>query len=315
MNPNPQRITAFAPATSANVAVGFDLLGYPIPVLGDHVSVAHADQPGIQITLNNATDLPTDPEKNTAGVAIQSLCDALHIQPRLRVEILKGIPLCSGLGGSAASAAAAVMATNTLLGCPLSKPELLPHALAGESLQSSQPHADNVAPALLGGLQLIRQRNPLTTVALPIPDVFVVLVHPNLSINTAESRRLLPQTIKLADHIEQSMHLAGFLNALYAQNTQQLADHLMDCIIEPNRSEQIPGFYAVQAAAMAHGAMGCSISGAGPTLFAWAETAQIATTIAQCMCDAFHQENIACQHWVSTICPNGAVITSSKGLP
>jgi homoserine kinase len=267
--------TAFGPATVANVAAGFDVLGFALSAVGDRVTVTRDDgDPVVRVTAISGVvpDLPHDATKNTAAVALAALIAARRLDHGFSIELHKGIPLGSGMGGSAASAVAAVVAAQALVDTPLDEAELLACALAGEAVASGAPHADNAAPCLHGGLTVVVSHEPPLVVPLPVPERIVcVLVHPHLRIDTRDARAALPREVSLGDHVAQSMHLAGFVCACFRSDLALLRRSMVDLIAEPARSHLIPGYAEARAAALEHGAIGCSIAGSGPSVFAWVE--------------------------------------------
>jgi homoserine kinase len=300
--------TAFAPATVGNVGIGFDILGHTVEAIGDRVRVARVPEPGIQIRAITgiATDLPLEAARNTAGRALQSLAEAARVPFGFEMTIDKGIPLGSGLGGSAASAVAAVVAGNALLEQPFTKLELLKFAMQGEAVASGSVHVDNIAPSLFGGLVLTVGVDQPRTKQIPVPPgVRCVLVHPHMFLSTKEARRILSSTVTLSDLVWQCANLAGFISACYTNDLDMIRDAFEDVIVEPQRQALIPGFKAVKQAAKANGALGCSISGAGPTTFAWCLAAD-AERIAAAMTAAFAAHGLACDRWISAIEPTGA---------
>jgi homoserine kinase len=301
-------VTAFAPATVGNVGIGFDILGHTVKAVGDRVKARRVPEHGIRITgiTGSQADLPLEAEKNTAGMALVSMASALSLPFGMEISIEKGIPLGSGLGGSAASAVAAVVAANALLETPLSKLELLKFAMQGEAVASGSVHVDNIAPSLFGGLVLTVGIDHPRTKQIPVPpSVRCVLVHPHMFLSTREARRILKKTVDLSDVVWQTANLAGFLSGCYTNDLEMIRDAFEDVIIEPQRSQLIPGFKAVKQAAMSNGALGCSISGAGPTVFAWCE-AHYAEGVRVAMVEAFAEHNLASDHWVSAIDTEGA---------
>jgi len=301
-------VTAFAPATVGNVGIGFDILGHTVKAVGDRVSARRVPERGIRITgiTGTTATLPLEAEKNTAGMALISMASALSLPFGIELSIEKGIPLGSGLGGSAASAVAAVVAANALLDRPLSKIELLKFAMQGEAVASGSVHVDNIAPSLFGGLVLTVGIDHPRTKQIPVPpSVRCVLVHPHMFLSTREARRILRKTVDLSDVVWQTANLAGFLSGCYTNDLDMIRDSFEDVIIEPQRSQLIPGFKAVKQAAMANGALGCSISGAGPTVFAWCEE-PYAEGIRTTMVEAFAEHNLASDHWISSIDAEGA---------
>ena len=300
--------TAFAPATVGNVGIGFDILGHTVEAIGDRVRVVRSPTPGVRILAITGveTALPLEPERNTAGRALQGLIAAQRLDFGMDVTIEKGIPLGSGLGGSAASAVAAVVAGNALLPVPLAKLELLKFAMQGEAVASGSVHVDNIAPSLFGGLVLTVGIDHPRTKQIPVPPgIRAVLVHPHMFLSTREARRILSRTVKLSDLVWQCANLAGFISACYTNDLDMIRDAFEDVVVEPQRQALIPGFKAVKHGAMSNGALGCSISGAGPTVFCWCEEPQ-APAIRAAMVAAFAANGLASDSWVSTIEPTGA---------
>jgi len=301
--------TAFAPASIGNVAVGFDVLGQSFPVLGDRVRAESIPTPGVRIAAISgiAMELPRDPDQNTAGRAVQSLLTATG-GGGIALSIEKGIPLGSGLGGSAASAVAAVVAANELLGRPCSRAELLAHAVAGEAVASGARHADNVAPALFGGLVVTLGVDSPRVQRIPVPPaVRCVVVHPKLVLSTREARRILRPDVPLADAIRQLGNLAGLIAGCYANDLGLIRASLEDVLIEPQRAGLIPGFAEVKAAALAGGALGCSISGAGPSVFAWCDEGT-ARAVSAGMTAAFARHGLEATAHVAPVGDDGARI-------
>ena len=300
--------TAFAPATVGNVGIGFDILGHTVEAIGDRVHLVRSAARGVRIRAITGvvTELPLEAARNTAGQALQSLVEATGIDYGFEMTIEKGIPLGSGLGGSAASAVAAVVAGNALLATPLSKLELLKFAMQGEAVASGSVHVDNIAPSLFGGLVLTVGIDHPRTKQIPVPPgIRCVLVHPHMFLSTREARRILSGTVSLSDLVWQCANLAGFISACYTNDLDMIRDAFLDVVVEPQRQALIPGFKAVKQAAMSHGALGCSISGAGPTTFAWCLAAD-AERIQAAMADAFGAHGLECDRWISAIEPTGA---------
>ncbi len=303
-------VLAFAPASVGNVGIGFDILGHTVKAVGDRVRARRTADKGIRIAAitGSVAALPLEPEKNTAGMALVSMASALSLPFGIEIEIEKGIPLGSGLGGSAAPAVAAVVAGNALLDAPLSKLELLKFAMHGEAVASGSVHVDNIAPSLFGGLVLTVGIDHPRTKQIPVPpSIRCVLAHPHMFLSTREARRVLRKTVDLSDVVWQTANLAGFLSACYTNDLAMLRDAFEDVIIEPQRATLIPGFKAVKQAAMGNGALGCSISGAGPTVFAWAEE-PYAEGVRAAMVEAFAEHDLATDSWVSAIDTEGARI-------
>lgn len=305
-------ISAFAPASIGNVAVGFDMLGLALEGAGDRVAVRRTDGDEVTIAEVRGLDgephpyLSTDPKSNTASIAAQALWTAQGGRGGIELKVYKGVPLQSGMGSSAASAVAAVVAANALLDEPLEVDKLLAYALIGEQYASGGLHADNVAPSLLGGLILCPQVLLPDTVRVPIPDgVSAVLVHPDLQVNTAHARRGLKKSYTMQEWIAQQGLLAGFIVACARGDRELLGKTLKDILIEPQRKGNVPCFDAVKDAAIKAGAYGCSLSGSGPSLFALAASSS-AANVASAMEQACRTQGIACESWVSSLAAPGA---------
>jgi homoserine kinase len=297
--------TAFAPASVGNVAVGFDILGHSVAALGDRVTVTRREQPGVAIRSITGTvvDLPL-----MAALALQR---ELGLGFGFDLEVEKGIPLGSGLGGSAASAVAAVVAAAALVDEALDKTQLLKFAMQGEAVASGSVHVDNIAPSLFGGLVLTVGIDNPHVKQIPVPDaVRCVLVHPHMMLATREARAILSKTVSLSDSIWQQANLAGFLAGCFTSDLPLIRESLLDVVIEPQRQVLIPGFVAVKQAAVEAGALGCSISGAGPTVFAWAE-ANDAERVRCGMVGAFRNHGLDSDSWVSAIDRQGARVVDA----
>ncbi|MBG09332.1 MAG: homoserine kinase [Halobacteriovoraceae bacterium] len=267
-------ITCFSPATLANLAVGFDFMGVAVSGFGDTVTVTKIEEPTVRfdyIEGPDSQDLPVDPFKNTASYPLVKMREEFNLDFGFSLGLKKGIPLSSGLGGSASSACGAVLAANKLLPSPLKKEELLNFALQGEAKSSGIIHGDNVIPCLFGGLNLIFSLNPLSIKKLPIHEDFVFVVwHPHFRVDTLKARSVLSKTILLDQHTNQSIYLSGFLIGLYENNYELMNQSLKDVIVEPQRKKLIPYFDEIQKKAYDFGGYNLSISGAGPSLFALA---------------------------------------------
>jgi homoserine kinase len=302
------RATAFAPASVGNVAIGFDILGFAVDALGDRVTVSRTSEPGVVITRVQgiAGDLPRDPARNTAGQALLAMIENLKLDFGFSMEIDKGIPLGSGLGGSAASAVGAVVAANALLPEPCSKLELLKFAMQGEAVASGSLHVDNISPSLFGGLVLTVGIDHPRVKQIPVPpDVRAVILHPHMFLSTKQARAILRRTVDLSDFVWQTANLAGFISGCYTNDLDMIRASLEDVVIEPQRQALIPGFQDVRRAAMEAGALGCSISGAGPTTFAWAREANAASVLSA-MRSEFARKSIELDEWIVGIESAGA---------
>lgn len=309
-----QSATAFAPASVANVAIGFDILGFSVNALGDTVTVKKTVQRGVSIepATGVVSNLPLEPQRNTAGQALLAMQEALKLDFGFALSIEKGIPLASGLGGSAASAVGAVVAANALLPAPLNKLELLKFAMQGEAVASGSLHVDNIASSLFGGLVLTVGIDQPRVKTIPVPEgIQAVIVHPHMQLPTKEARAILKRSVDLADFVWQTANLAGFISGCYTHDLDMIRASFEDVVIEPQRQALIPGFAEVRRAALQQGALGCSISGAGPTIFAWAISAQ-AQSVLQAMLAEFNARQIATDHWVVKVQSEGARIICSS---
>ena len=278
---------AFAPGSVGNVGVGFDILGHGIAGVGDTVTVRRIDAPTVRITAirGAVTDLPLQAERNTAGGALIALRDALALPFGFEIEIDKGIPLGSGLGGSAASCVAALVAANALLDVPLDAEALYPYALAGEAIASGGKHGDNVGPMLLGGLVLATAER-LTRVNVPAAW-HAAVVHPHTVLETRRAREALAGSYALGEFVAQSANLAQVLLGCERGDAALVRAGLADVLVEPRRAPLIGGFDAVKRAALDADAMGATISGAGPSVFAWCESEAQAREASMAMAAAF----------------------------
>jgi homoserine kinase len=305
-------IKAFGPASIGNLAVGFDILGLCLTAPGDEVIARKSSQPGVKISkiTGHQGRLPYEAEKNTAGMAVISLLQSLgREQEGIDLEVQKKLPLGSGMGSSAASAVAAVLAVNELLRLGLSKRELLPHAINGEEVASKSRHADNVAPSLLGGIILCRDHDTLDVHRIYTPSTLqVVLLHPNIEILTAHARSILSQQVPLKSMVSQTANLGGLILGLFQSDYELIGRSLKDVVIEPQRASLIPGFYDVQEAAMSQGALGCSISGAGPSVFALCSGTLAAENTAHAMQAAWAKHKIESKIYLSSVNQEGAKI-------
>ena len=281
-------IRVFCPATIANISCGFDVLGVALDNVGDEMVVRKTDIKGIFITKIVGQNLPMETDKNVAGVAGLALLEQSNYDGGFEIEIYKNIKAGSGIGSSAASSAGAVWAMNQLLGKPFSISQLVQFAMEGEKLASGTAHADNVAPALFGGFTLVRSYEPIDIIKLHTPsELYATVIHPQIEIKTADSRKILKTNISLADGIRQWGNLGGFVAGLYTEDYDLIGRSLQDYIIEPIRSILIPAFDEIKAQSMKAGALGCSISGSGPSIFAFSKGNKTADKVAETMCTVY----------------------------
>jgi homoserine kinase len=299
------RVSIFAPATVANVACGFDSLGFALNEPGDIVEAALSSTPGVTVKsiTGDGGKLPLDSIKNTASVAVMELLSHIgDTKVGIDLHVHKHMPLGSGLGSSAASAVAAVVAANELIGSPLTRLELLPFVMQAEKIACGAAHADNVAPALLGGFVLVRSYRPLDVIQLDYPkDLYAAVLHPQIELLTSDARNVLKKTIRLDDAIEQWSNLAGLITGLITHDHDLIGRSLKDTLIEPIRSLLIPGFDAVKAAALERHALGCSISGSGPSIFALCRGEDHAKEVGAAMQSALNTYGLGSDLYVSPI--------------
>ena len=299
---------AQAPGSVGNVGVGFDILGHAVDGVGDKVMVEAIEEPVVRICAISGlvTELPRDAHNNTAARAVSAMRDALGLSNGFEIGLEKGIPLGSGLGGSAASAVAAVVAANALLDEPLPLADLYPFALAGEVAASGSAHGDNIAPQLLGGLVLVCGER---LIQLPVPaELYCAVVHPDLVVETRESRKRLRAPYGLSKVVAQTGNLAGVLAGLYRNDLELIGQSLRDVLVEPRRAAMIPGFAKVQSAAMERGALGASISGGGPSVFAWFSNRLHAQSAGVAMRQAFEAAGLKADLLVSPVAAAGAMV-------
>ena len=297
------RVEAFCPAGVGNIGVGFDLLGHTIDGPGDRVAVRRVGRPGVHLlgihgAVHGIDALPTEASRNTAGRALQSLLKATGAEHGFELELHKGIALGSGMGGSAASAVAAVVAGNALLDTPLPREALYPHALAGESVATNSVQGDNVGPMLVGGVALA---TPHRLLRLDAPDLWGAVVHPHFVLETRRARAVLTEPYPLAEVVRHGTHLALFLTGLARGDLELIAAGLRDILVEPRRASLVPGFAQVKAAALDRGALGASLSGAGPSVFGWFATREQATGAMAAMRKAFALASLDSEGWVSPV--------------
>lgn len=302
-------IRAFAPATVANVCCGFDVLGFAVDAPADEVIVSLKDQPGVVIDKIEGDEgrLSRESQKNTASVAVSSLLKELHSDQGVNIHLIKRLPLGSGMGSSAASAVAALVAVNHLLGEPLTRKQLLVHAMEAERVACGSAHADNAAPSLMGGFVLIRSYNPLDIVPVPCKaDLVCTLIHPHIELKTLDSRRVLRQSIPLKDSIAQSGNLAALMIGLGNADYSLIARSLEDVIAEPVRSVFIPGFKTLKEKVIASGSLGFGISGSGPTVFALSRNKDEAELSGGIAVEHFKSEGLQSEFFISGVNLKGA---------
>ncbi len=290
---SPRSVRVFAPASASNLGCGFDIFGMALEGLGDEVAVRAAEGSGI-VAVSVSGDggrVPTDPALNAAALAVQGVIDRLGSPSGVAIDVRKGIPLASGLGGSAASAVAGAVAADALLGGGLDRTTLLECAMIGEAKGSGADHADNAAPSLVGGFVLVVPGSPPKMVKLPTPaDLAVAVVHPHMEVETKRARAILGDTIALKAGIRQWGNAAGMVAAMFTGDWGLIGRCLHDAVAEPVRAGLVPGFEAVKARALEAGAVGAGLSGSGPSVFALCRGRRAARAAATAMEDAFLAE-------------------------
>lgn len=316
-------VRGFASATVGNVACGFDVLGFAITEPGDEVVLTLSDdvRSGSPVSISAITGdggaLPLDPKKNTSSFVVLKFLEYIrthkHIdfKGHISLELKKNLPLSSGMGSSAASAAAALVAANELMGNPCSKMDLVHFAIEGERVACGSAHADNAAPAMLGNFVLIRSYNPLDIITIPSPEnLYCTLVHPHTELRTSYARSVLPSAIPLKTAIQQWGNVGALVTGLLTSDYELIGRALVDVVAEPKRAPLIPGFFDVKQAALDAGALGCSIAGSGPSLFAFSSSEKTALEAGRAMQKAFLHGKSPLQSdmWVSPICKQGARI-------
>ncbi len=290
---NTTELKIFCPATIANISCGFDVLGVALESVGDEMIIRKADRKGIRITKLTGQDLPTETHLNVAGVAGLALLAESDYNGGFEIEIHKKIKAGSGIGSSAASSTGTVWAMNELLGRPFSKLQLVKFAMEGERLASGVAHADNAAPALFGGFTLVRSYDPLDIVPIPCPpQLWATVIHPQIEVRTSDSRKVLKTNITLADGIKQWGNLGGLIAGLFTEDYDLIGRSLIDHIVEPIRSILIPGFDKVKSVSMEAGALGCGISGSGPSIFAFSKGEETAKKVAGAMKEVYEKIGI-----------------------
>jgi homoserine kinase len=279
-------VRVFAPATVANMICGFDILGFAVDKPGDEVKMYRVKEPGVRIRSIKGDDgrLPLDADKNTVSACVKMLLVDLGLDKEIGVEIdlIKHMPIGSGLGSSSASTVAGLFAINALLGNPLTKAELMPYCVEGERLACGHGHADNVAPALMGGITLIRGYDPLDVIELPVPaDLYAGIVFPQVDVPTRDARQLIKEKVPLKDAVIQWGNIAGLISGLYQSDYALISRSMHDVLIEPTRAILIPEFYEMKRIALEEGALSFGISGSGPSVVAITKGQDVAERITE----------------------------------
>ena len=307
-----EEIKIFAPASVANVSCGFDVLGFCLDPVGDEMIIRKTKTPGVKISKILGQNLPLEVKKNVAGVAAEAMLSENPSTFGFEIEIHKKIKPGSGIGSSAASAAGAVYGINELMGKPLSAHDLIQYAMEGECLASGSPHADNVAPVLLGGFTLVRSTKPLDVIKLPCPsELKAIVLHPKIELKTMHAREILKNNVPLKKAINQWGNLAAFISSLYTEDYDLMSRSLVDEIVEPMRSLLIPEFEEVKKSVIDAGALGFGISGSGTSVYALAKGIKDANSIADAMICNIKKVGIDFEVHKSSINNQGIKIISS----
>uniref|UniRef100_Q3AUA8 Homoserine kinase n=1 Tax=Chlorobium chlorochromatii (strain CaD3) TaxID=340177 RepID=Q3AUA8_CHLCH len=316
-----RKAIGFASATVGNVACGFDVLGFAITAPGDEVILTLSDtaQSDLPVSITRIEGdggaLPLDPRKNTSSFVVLKFLDYIRhhkniaFDGHISLELIKHLPLSSGMGSSAASGAAALVAANALFGNPCTKMELVHFAIEGERVACGSAHADNAAPALLGNFVLIRSYTPLDIITIPSPaNLYCSLVHPHTELRTSYARSVLPTNLPLKTAIQQWGNVGALVAGLLTSDYELIGRSLVDVVAEPKRAPLIPGFVEVKKAALQAGALGCSIAGSGPSVFAFSTSEEIATRVGMAMKEAFLHSNAHLESdvWITPVCTQGA---------
>ncbi len=310
-----KEVRVFASATVSNIGCGFDIMGFAIEEPGDEILLRVSNSSGVKISLITGDNerLPYTPELNTAGAPVISMLKKFAPSIGIEIEIHKKMPFGSGLGSSAASAVAATFAMNHLLELNLTPYELLPFALEGELIASGSIHADNVAPSLYGGFTLIRDYNPLDIIKIECPaNLYCTILYPNIEISTKTAREILPKEIPLSKAITQWGNCSGLVAGLLTNDYSLIGRSIKDVVVEPYRAILIPGYYQIQQAALNSGALGCNISGAGPSMFALSNGQEIAQKVGDTMLKELLKQNLNGELYLSPINKLGPRVLYSK---
>jgi len=306
-------VKLFTPASVANVSCGFDVLGFCLDPVGDDMTIRKSDEKGIRITKITGQDLPLDVHQNVAGVAAMALLEANPSEYGFEIEINKRIKAGSGIGSSAASSAGAVFGINHLLGSPYTNHELIDFAMQGEKLASGSAHADNVSPVLLGGFTLVRSIAPMDVIKLPTPkELVAVIIHPKIELKTSHARAILKKTVTLKSAIQQWGNLGALVSGLYSDNYDLISRSLVDEIIEPYRAMLIPEFAKLKEVSMNAGALGCGISGSGPSVYALTKGFENAENVGLAMRKVMQKLGIDFEVHISKINEEGIKILSEE---
>lgn len=305
-----KKVRVFAPASIANMGCGFDVIGLALDEVGDIIEITESEGDGLSITNLSGVPLPEDPEKNVVTPVIRAFLQKIGRKAQIDVTICQKIYPGSGIGSSAASSAAAAYGMNELYGCPLSEEEVVLCAMEGENLASGGYHADNAAPAVMGGIVLIRGYEPLDIVQLPVPgNFYCAVVHPHLVVSTKEAREILPKAVPMHDAIRQWGNVGGLVAGLYSGNISLIGRAMQDHVAEPYRKQFIPDFDILRDKILSDGALAFNISGSGPSVFALCDNKAAAEVAGKTMKEHFTSHGVGCQVYVVKVSNKGAKLT------
>jgi homoserine kinase len=311
-------LRVFAPASVANVCSGFDVLGFAIAALGDELTIEHSSDKKMHLTIvgSHGVSLSCDPTKNASTVPILTMCKELDIAPHFTITLHKNMPIGSGLGSSASSAAAGAFALNEFLNLSLTRKDLISFAMKGEEVACGAAHADNVAASLLGGVVLVNSYNPLNVIEIPTPPshLTVVVVHPHIELRTADSRRVLPDSYSRSTVISQLGSFGALVVGLVTGDNNVVKAGLYDYLAAPYRATLIPCYHLAQQAALDQGALGFGISGAGPSLFALCTEEARAKATADAIIQKFQNKGISSTSYISPIDKAGCTVLANNSI-
>ncbi len=308
-----KEITVFCPASVANVSCGFDLMGFALDNIGDEMVVRKTNEKGVKIARIEGYDLPYTPEENVAGKAAIAFLEKLQPQEGVEIEIYKKIHPGSGIGSSSASASGVVFALNELFDHPFSEKELIEFGMEGEYVASKNYHADNVAPALIGGMVFIRGYEPLDYFKIPIPnDLYCTIISPQITIKTFDARRVLKTRINFKDAITQCGNLGGLISGFFTSDYELISRSLIDVLVEPQRAYLIPHFHELKSQGIENGALGVGISGSGPSVFALSKGKERAEKVAETFEKVYKNTSIQYKIYTSPINEQGSRILNQK---
>jgi homoserine kinase len=307
-----KEVSVYAPATVANVVCGFDILGFALSEPGDTMTLRISDTPGVTIINKDQYDLPTEPTRNVTGAALLAMLPHTPEIKGIEVVSTKVIKPGSGIGSSAASAAAAVVGLNHLIGGRFTKAQLTDFAMYGEAVASGARHADNIAPCIYGGFTIVRSHDPVDIIPIAAPPLYVTVLHPQIEIKTSEARQILKKKVPMRSAITQWANVAGLIAGLMQSDYDLIGRSLVDVIVEPMRSTLIPSYAAVKQASAAAGALGGGISGSGPSVFMLSRDEQTARAVEAAIRAVYEQVGVDFHTYVTTISAQGVRIVAEK---